>query len=110
MTYKINGTATSIGPATVRWMPTVKGNDHNGQPLYSTSYTVELRFSEGASVTDGREWLDGTSSGSVTLTIPTRWGLDFTDLSSVYVQILEPPELADVHLGSFALLVNGVTL
>lgn len=108
--YLINGSEASIGPTNVRWIPFPLGQDHNGQPLYSLNYDVELRFAAGASTDDANQWLLNTSSGSIDLALPNRWGLDFTDLSGVYVEITEPPVLEDVHMSEWSLLVHGAQI
>lgn len=107
--YKINGTATSIGPTSIRWMPQQLGIDHNGQPVYSSNYQIEMRFDSG-SVTWAREWITGTSSGSVNLTVLNRLNLGYTDLSGVYVSIEEEPEISSVLAGQFRLMVRNVTI
>lgn len=106
MSYAINGSTCSYAPFSVRWMPIVSGLDHNQQPFYS-GYDIELRF-DACSVADGRQWLDNVSATSVNLTIPDRWVLGFTTLSSVYCEILEPPALMDIHLEPFTIIVHGV--
>lgn len=107
--YKINGTATSIGPVEIKWIPQLLGVDHNGQPVLSANYEVELSF-DGGSVTHTREWIQGTSSGSVNLTILNRQQLGFTTLSGVYVAITEEPSIRDINTGPFKLTVRNVTI
>jgi len=107
--YKINGTATSIGPVEVKWIPQIMGVDHNGQPVFSANYEIELSF-DGGSVTHTREWIQGTSSGSVNLTVLNRQQLGFTTLSGVYVAIQEEPYIRDINTGPFKLLVRNVTI
>lgn len=110
MGYTINSSAASIGPFSVRWIPHVLGQDHNGQPIYASNYDIELRFANGASVDDALQWLENTSSGSVNLELPNRWGLSFTNLSAVYCEITEAPTLLDVHMSEFTIVVHGAQI
>lgn len=107
--FKINGTPTSIAPITIRWIPQQLGIDHNGQPVYSSNYQIDMRFDAG-SVVWAREWIEGTSSGSVNLTVLNRLSLGYTDLSGVYVSIEEEPEINSILAGQFRLLVRNVTI
>lgn len=107
MTYKINGSAASVGATSVRWMLLSQGNDHNSQPIYSIYANVELRFPEEADPTDLRQWINAVSSGSVNLTIPDKWNTSFTDLSAVYVEITQFPEIQDVHATQLILMVRN---
>lgn len=107
--FKINGTATSVAPISIRWIPQILGVDHNGQPVYSSNYNIEMRFDSG-SVTYAREWIESTSSGSVNLTVLNRLNLGYTDLSGVYVSIEEEPEITSVIAGPFRLMVRNVEL
>lgn len=106
MSYAINGSATSIGPTSVRWMPISSITDHNQQPVYA-GYDIELQF-DAACPADGRQWLDNVSAASINLTIPDRWKLSFITLSTVYCEIIESPAQQDIHLESFIIMVHGV--
>jgi hypothetical protein len=106
MSYAINGSATSIGPTSVRWIPIVSIIDHNQQPVIA-GFDIELVF-DVSRPADGYQWLDNVSSTSVNLTIPDRWKTSFITLSSVYCEIMESPPQLDIHLEPFTLMVHGV--
>lgn len=106
MSYKINGSSASIGAASVRWMLNYVGTDHNGQPVASRYANVELKFPELAKPEDVKQWMNAVSSGSVNLTIPNQWEIGFTDLSGVYVEIMQFPEIIDVHSNQLVLMVK----
>ena len=110
MTFKINGSAASIGATGVRWQPLSLGIDHNGQPVYGLYANVELRFPEEADPADLRQWINAVSSGSVTLTVPDQWNTTFTDLSSVYVEITQFPEIQDVHATQLILIIKNAQI
>lgn len=107
MSYKINGSAASIGAISVKWALKYQGIDHNGQPVASRFADVELRFPEEAQPADLRQWMNNCSTGSVTLTIPTQWGTSFTDLSAVYCEITQFPEIQDVHATQLVMIVRN---
>lgn len=104
--YKINGSATSIGPVSVQWLRTKIGTDHNGAPLYSQDHQVIMQF-DGGSPTEVQQWLDNAVGGSVNLTTLNRWQLGFTTLSSVYMEVTQEPQMQDINLGSFTITVMG---
>lgn len=106
--YVVNGTSMNIGPATIRWEPIVATVDHNQQPVYS-GFDIVMNFPE-SNIDDGAQWLNAVSSGSINLTIPSRWGLDFVTLSGVYIELADVPIQADIHLEPFTLIVHGVYL
>jgi hypothetical protein len=108
MSYVVNGTSMNIGPAAITWNPIVAIIDHNQQPVYA-GFDVVMQFPE-SNIEDGAQWLDAVSSGSVNLTIPTRWGLSFSTLSGVYVELVNVPTQEDIHLTPFTLVVHGVYL
>ena len=107
--FRINGTNTSIAPISIRWIPQILGTDHNGQPVYSSNFNIMMKFDAG-SVVWAREWIEGTSSGSVNLTVLNRLNLGYTDLSGVYVSIEEEPEINSILAGQFSLMVRNVTI
>ena len=106
MSYAINGSAASFGPNSVRWIPIVSFIDHNQQPVYS-GFDIELLF-DACSPADAQQWLQNVSATSINLTIPDRWQLGFTILSSVYCEIVDSPALQDIHLEPWSLIVHGV--
>ena len=106
MAYKINGSSASVGAATVNWMLNYVGIDHNGMPVPSRYANVELKFPEVSRTADLKQWMDAVSGGSVNLTIPNQWAVDFTDLSGVYVEIVQFPEIVDVHSTQLVLMVR----
>lgn len=110
MSFKINGSAASVGATSVRWMLNPKGIDHNGQPVWSRYANVELVFPDESRLPDLAQWLNAVSSGSVNLTIPNQWATGFTDLSGVYVEITQFPEQIDVHATQLILIVHKATV
>lgn len=106
MSYAINGSSCSYAPFSVRWIPITTIIDHNQQPVIG-GYDIELRF-DSCSPADAQQWLDNVSATSINLTIPDRWQLGFTTLSSVYCEIVESPALMDIHLEPFTIVVHGV--
>ena len=103
--YAINGSATSIAPFSVKWMPITTVIDHNKQPVIG-GYDIELQF-DVCSVLDGRQWLDNVSANAVNLTLPDRWALGFVTLNDVYCEIIDSPALMDIHLEPFTIIVHG---
>jgi len=104
--YSINGSATSIGPVGVRWMPITSIIDHNQQPVIG-GYDIELRFDVSAPA-DAAQWLTNVSATSVNLVVPNRWSTAFVTLSAVYCEIVESPSQEDVHIEPFTIVVHGV--
>lgn len=107
MSYTINGSAASIAPASVRWLLQNMGIDHNGQPVYSRFANIEMRFPEEADPADLRQWINACSNGSVNLNLPDKWNISFTNLSGVYVEITQFPEILDVHATQLAMMVKN---
>lgn len=110
MSYKINGSAASVGATSVRWMLKYQGIDHNGQPVASRFADVELRFPDESRPGDLRQWMNACSTGSVNLTIPDQWNTTFTDLSAVYCEITQFPEIQDVHATQLVMVVRNATV
>lgn len=106
MAYMINGSAASVGPVSVNWVPIAQFTDFNNQPVYS-GWRIELGF-EPLAIADAAQWLNAVSAGSVNLTVLDRWSLGFTTLSSVYCSIPTPPVVMDVHTEAFTIVVHGV--
>lgn len=106
--YMLNGVSTSIAPATVWWQPNQIGNDHNGAPIYSRYYNVQLEF-DACTPPEASEWLNAASVGtSISLTIPNRWGGSFVTFSPVYPTIIEPPNYETVNMSPFKIQVQRV--
>ncbi len=105
--YLINGTATSIAPATVLWQPNQVGTDHNGAPINSRYYNVILEF-DACTPPEASEWLNAASGGgSISLTIPNRWSsASFVTFSPVYLSISEPPNYETVNMAPFRLMAT----
>jgi hypothetical protein len=108
MSYAVNG-SSMIGPTGVLWVPVQNIIDLNNQPVYS-GYRIELQF--GATcATDARRWLESVSSGPVDITLPGRWeSTSFITVSNVYCDISETPQLVDVHMEPFSIIIHGVYL
>lgn len=104
--YKINGTATSIGPVSVRWLPNVQGIALNGRAIFSSYNTIEMKF-DGGSIPHVRQWIDSVSAASFNLTTLARNQLAFVDLSGVNAEITQWPEVQDVNYGEFVIVVRG---
>lgn len=104
--YLINGSAASLAPTGVKWVPQIATTDHNNQPVYST-FNVELQF-PACCPADAAQWLNAVSSGSVDLQILGRWNLSETNLSAVYCFIPDPPQSRDIHVEPFSIMVMGV--
>lgn len=106
--YLLNGSATSIAPATILWQPNEVGTDHNGAPVYSQYWNVQLNF-DAAIPTEAFQWLNNATGTSVSLTIPNRWSdATFTTFSPVYLKIMDAPVYETVNMMSFGLLATRV--
>ena len=108
MTYLINGSTASISPTTLLWQPNKVGTDHNGAPVYSRYWNVQLTF-DACTPSEGSEWLNVASGGSLSLTMPNRWSsASFITFSPVYLDLIEPPIYETVNLMNFSLLATRV--
>lgn len=104
--YKINGSATSIGPISVRWIPNTIGIALTGRAVFSAYSTIEMRF-DGGSIPHVRQWLDNVSATSFNLTTLARDQLAFVDLSGVNAEITQWPDVQDVNYGEFTIMIRG---
>lgn len=106
MTYKIDGTTASLAPFSVSWQRIHLGIDHNGAPIYATKNNVICRF-PAASPTFARQWiaLEDGASHSINMLGPD--SLSFFDLSPIYVTVVDPPEMTDIHSGEFTIMITG---
>lgn len=110
ITYAINGSTASLQPLSILWNTHLLGHNHNGAPIYAGTADVTLTF-ETASPTCAQQWLTQSSGGtSVNLTIPDRWQLNSTILSSVYLELTAPPTLDSVNLTGFTITVRNAAV
>lgn len=107
-TYAINGTATSIAPFSQQWMQIKLGADHTMRPILAGNEEIVLNF-DSASITMAREWLEAASTGSKTITVLTRYGLGYTDLSGVYLDVTAYPAIESGVSGPWSMVVKGAS-
>lgn len=107
-TYAINGTPTAIAPFSQQWMQIKIGTDHEQRALLSGNEEIVLSF-DSASITMAREWLEAASTGSKTVTVLTRYGLGFTDLSGVYLEVTEYPAIEAGVSNPWAMTIKGAS-
>lgn len=104
--YKINSSGMSIGPFSIKWMPTTIGVALNGRGIYSSFYNIIMQF-EGGSIPHVWQWIDNVSAGSFNATVLDRNQLAFTDLSGVNAEITEWPDIQNVNAGNFTIVLRG---
>jgi hypothetical protein len=106
--YAINSTLTAIAPFSQRWRRVQTGISHSQESLFSGNEEIDLSF-DGASITMSREWLEAASGGSLNLTVLNRYGIDFTDLSAVYLEVIEYPAVESAMSGPWNMVVRGAS-
>ena len=106
--YAINGAATAIAPFSQRWRRNQTGTAHDQKALYSGNEEIDLSF-DSASITMSREWLEAASGGSLNLTVLNRYGIDYTDLSAVYLEVIEYPAVENAMSTPFSLVVKSAS-
>jgi len=104
--YKINGSSTSIGPVSVKWIPNTQGISLGGRAIFSSYHNIEMQFN-GGSIPHVRQWLDNISATSFNLTTLARDQLAFVDLSGVNAEISQWPQIEDVNYGDFTVIIRG---
>jgi hypothetical protein len=104
--YKINGSAASIAPISVKWIAPTTGISLSGRGIYSAFHNIELQF-DGGSIPECRQWLDVVSAGSFNVTLLSRDQLAFTTLSGVNAEITEWPSVESVNYTPFSITIRG---
>lgn len=106
--YTINGTTAELAPYHQKWRQIQIGRDHEQRAIYSANEEIDLMF-DSASITMARQWLEAASSGSANVTVLARYGVGWTDLSAVQLEVVDPPAVeAGVALG-WAMVIKGAT-
>lgn len=107
--YTLNGFTTSVAPISQKWEPMILGTDHNLSPIYGALWNVRLNFAESVAL-EGAEWVDSASSGaSVNVTVLDRYQTTYTDLSGVYMQVENQPEITAGYMTPFSIVIKGVS-
>lgn len=106
--FSINGTNTQIAPISQRWRQVQIGISHDQRGLYSGNEEIDLSF-DSASISFAREWLEAASGGSLNLTVLNRYGITFTDLSAVNLNVVEYPEISAGVAGPWSMVVTGAS-
>ena len=105
--YKINGSAMSVGPMKTTWVYPARGMGLNGEAKYSSRAQVTLEFGE-HSLEDAFQWVNAVSGGSFSITMPQRGSLSFVTYAGVNGDVISWPSLIDVHASEFQIVINGV--
>lgn len=107
-TYAINGTSTLIGPYLQRWRQVPLGTDHTQRAILAGNEEIDLDF-DSASVTMSRQWLEAASGGSLTLTVLSRYGIGWSDLSAVQLHVTTYPSVEAGMSGPWSMVVKGAS-
>jgi hypothetical protein len=107
-TYTLNGTATCMGPNSVRWRRVNIGRDHNKRPLFSANWEVDLTFPP-ASMVWGQEWLRGADSASVNVTVLDEYSIGWRDLSAVQLEVTQYPNVENINFTGFTMVIRGAS-
>ncbi len=107
--YTINGASAQLAPYHQKWRRINIGRDHEQRPIYSANEEVDLLF-DAASITMARQWMEAASAGSVNITILNRYGVGWTDLSSVHLEVVEFPAVEAGTAAPWAMVVRGVSV
>ena len=106
--YAINGTLTALGPYSQRWRQIPLGADHTQRAILAGNEEIDLEF-DSASITMAREWLEAASSGSLTITVLSRYGLGWSDLSGVNISVTTYPAIESGMSGPWSMVVKGAS-
>jgi hypothetical protein len=106
--YTINGVTASIAPFSQRWRQIEVGRDHLQRAIYSGNEEIDLDFGP-CSITMARQWLDAASAGSANITVLNRYGIGWTDLSGVNLQVVTYPAVQAGNAADFNLVIKGAS-
>lgn len=106
--YTIGAAAALIAPFSQRWRRVQTGTNHEQRALYSGNEEIDLSF-DSASITMSRQWLEAASGGSLNLTVLNRYGVQFTDLSAVFLEVIEYPAVEAGMSAPWAMVVKGAS-
>jgi hypothetical protein len=106
--YTVKGAAALISPFSQRWRRNPTGISHDQSTIYSGNEEIDLSF-DSCSITMSRQWLEAASGGSLNLTVLNRYGIDFTDLSAVFLDVIEYPAVENAMSGPFTLVVKSAS-
>jgi hypothetical protein len=82
------------------------GRDHEQRPIYSANAEIDLLF-DAASITMARQWLEAASSGSANITVLNRYGIDWTDLSAIQLEVTAEPGVEAGTATEWSMVIKG---
>lgn len=106
--FTINGATASLAPSTQTWRQVQIGRDHLMRPIYAGNEEIDLEF-DSASITMARQWLEAASGGSLSITVLNRYGIGWTDLSGVYLEVVQFPVIQSGYAGGWSMKVIGAS-
>lgn len=106
--YTISGASAQLAPYSQRWRQVSQGRDHNQNEILAGNEEIDLSF-DNASITMARQWLDAASGGSVNITVLNRWGVGWTDLSAVQLDVLEYPAVESGVATGWTMIIRGAS-
>jgi hypothetical protein len=106
--YTVKGSAALISPFSQRWRRVQTGTSHEQRALYSGNEEIDLSF-DSCSITFARQWLEAASGGSLNLTVLNRYGVEFTDLSAVFLEVIEYPAVESAMSGPWTMVIKSAS-